>query len=258
MAGKRYLRCGAAGWLAVLGLTAAEHHGQVKFGGLPLPGATVSTTQGDKKFLAITDQQGAYSFPSLPDGTWTIQVEMLCFFPMKQEVAVAPDVPGSEWNMKLLPLDEIKAAAAPTAPPVTEQPVAPPVTALPSSKAGKQAKAQRKQPQPAAAQPGFQRTDLNATGDAAKAEDETGGIVAGDLSRSASDVFAINGSVNNGAASPFAQSQAFGNNRRAGRSLWGLAVSVVGATRCLAGGVRRADGGHRRVPWRHRGRPGPA
>ena len=227
MAGKRYLRCGAAGWLAVLGLTAAEHHGQVKFGGLPLPGATVSTTQGDKKFLAITDQQGAYSFPSLPDGTWTIQVEMLCFLPMKQEVAVAPDVPGSEWNMKLLPLDEIKAAAAPTAPPVTEQPVAPPVTALPSSKAGKQAKAQRKQPQPAGAQPGFQRTDLNATGDAAKAEDETGGIVAGDLSRSASDVFAINGSVNNGAASPFAQSQAFGNNRRAGRSLYNAGIGVI-------------------------------
>ena len=148
MAGKRYLHCGAAGWLAVLGLTAAEHHGQVKFGGLPLPGATVSATQGDKKFLAITDQQGAYSFQSLPDGTWTIQVEMLCFFPMKQEVAVAPDASGSEWNMKLLPLDEIKAAPAPAAPPVTEQPVAPPVTAaLPSGKAGKQAKAQRKQPQ---------------------------------------------------------------------------------------------------------------
>ena len=41
--------------------------------------------------------------------------------------------------------------------------------------------------------------------------------------------------------------------RLAGR-VRGLAVSAVGATRCLAGGVRRADGRHRRVPWRHRGR----
>src|SRR5260370_42022954 len=120
--GVNYYRRSAPDWLAVLRLTAAEHHGHVKFGGLPLPGATVSATQGDKKILAITDQQGAYSFPSLQDGTWTIQVEMLCFFPIKQEVAVAPDAPRSEWNLKLLPLDEIKAAAAPAAPPVTEQP----------------------------------------------------------------------------------------------------------------------------------------
>src|SRR5258706_7068943 len=98
-------------WLGVLGLAASEHRGQVKFGGLPVPGATVIATQGEKKFTAISGEQGSYSFPNLPDGVWTIQVEMLCFSPIKQEVTAAPDAPASEWDLKLLPFEEIKAAA---------------------------------------------------------------------------------------------------------------------------------------------------
>ena len=71
-------------------LAAAEHHGQVKFNGLPVPGATITATQGDKKVVAITDPQGDYGFPNLADGIWNIQVEMLCFAPQKEDVAVAP------------------------------------------------------------------------------------------------------------------------------------------------------------------------
>ena len=37
---------------------ASEHHGQVTFGGLPVPGATVTATKGDKRLGAVTDQQG--------------------------------------------------------------------------------------------------------------------------------------------------------------------------------------------------------
>ena len=106
-----YIRFGIAAWLGVLGLAASEHHGQVKFGGLPVPGATVTAIQGEKKLTAISGEQGSYSFANLPDGVWTIQVEMLCFAPIKQEVTVAPDAPASEWDLKLLPFEEIKAAA---------------------------------------------------------------------------------------------------------------------------------------------------
>ena len=53
----------------------------VKFGGLPIPGATVTASQGDKKLVTISDPTGMYSFPDLPDGAWTIEVEMLCFRP---------------------------------------------------------------------------------------------------------------------------------------------------------------------------------
>ncbi len=102
-------------WLGVVGLAASEHHGQVKFGGLPVPGATVTATQGDKKFTSISGEQGSYSFANLTDGVWTIQVEMLCFSPLKQEVTVTPDARASEWDLKLLPFEEIKAAAGPVA-----------------------------------------------------------------------------------------------------------------------------------------------
>ncbi len=89
------MRYVAIACLAAFGLAASEHHGQVDFGGLPVPGATVTATQGDKKFVAITDQQGFYSFPDLPDGTWTIEVEMLGFSTIKQDVAIAAEcAPG--------------------------------------------------------------------------------------------------------------------------------------------------------------------
>jgi len=53
--------------LALSSLAAAEHHGQVSFNGLPVPGVTVTATAGDKKFVAVTDQQGAYWFAELAD-----------------------------------------------------------------------------------------------------------------------------------------------------------------------------------------------
>src|SRR5207249_2699389 len=132
--------------VALIRSMAAEHHGQVKFGGLPLPGATVTATQEGKTLGAITDFQGTYSFADLTEGTWTIRVEMLCFEPMQQEVA-------------------IKADAAP--------------------------------------------------------------VPGGESNQAPSDGFLINGSVNNGAASPFGQAAAFGNNRRGPRSLYNGSLGLT-------------------------------
>src|ERR1035437_10269743 len=118
MVWKRIYNCvcrAALAWLAVSGLAAAGHHGQVAFGGLPVPGATVTATAGDKKLVAVTDQQGAYSFAALADGVWTIQVEMLCFATIRQEVAVAPDAPSPVWELKVLPLEEIHTETSPAA-----------------------------------------------------------------------------------------------------------------------------------------------
>lgn len=47
---------------------ASEYHGQITFGGFPVPGATVAATQGEKKFSVVSDQGGVYSFADLPDG----------------------------------------------------------------------------------------------------------------------------------------------------------------------------------------------
>ena len=39
---------------------ASEQAGQVTFSGLPVPGATVTATQGTRTVVATTDQQGLY------------------------------------------------------------------------------------------------------------------------------------------------------------------------------------------------------
>src|SRR5271169_6429852 len=115
----KYLRliCAFA-WLATCSLaSAAEHHGQVTFNTFPVPGATVTASQGDKKFVAITDQYGVYSFPDLTDGTWTIEIEMVGFSAIKDQVLVGGKTPPAPpWELKMLALDEIKVEAAAVAP----------------------------------------------------------------------------------------------------------------------------------------------
>ncbi len=90
---------------------ASEYHGRVTFGGLPVPGATITATQGSQKIVAVSDQQGSYSFADLADGTWKIQVEMQCFSTIEQTVTIAPNVPAGSWELKLLSLDQIMARA---------------------------------------------------------------------------------------------------------------------------------------------------
>lgn len=239
------LRYGAIAGLALLPLIASEHHGQVKFGGLPVPGATVTTTLGDKKLVAVTDQQGVYSFPDLPDGVWTFQIEMLCFATMKQELSVVPNAPGAEWELKLLPLDEIKAAAGPIA--VAPAAPAPPTNSLATrppdtnpTVAGKKASRNAKtQPAPTNGQAPFQRTDVKASASnepgtatagvegSASGSDAAEGQSASDLNQRAADGFLINGSANNGASSLFSISPAFGNFRKGIRSLYNGNIGLI-------------------------------
>src|SRR5580700_134345 len=185
---KRLFNCllsGVVACAAVFALAASPHHGAVTFGGLPLPGATVTVTQGDKRLVAVTDQQGAYSFPDLADGIWKIQVEMLCFTPFTQEIGITADAPSPTWELKLLSLDEIKASAPPPAPKPAAvaaaaastpaaaasaaQPAATPSitasnAAADAAAANAKKKAQAKGKNAAPVVPGsFQRTDLNAS-----------------------------------------------------------------------------------------------
>src|SRR5580692_4359173 len=110
------LKVCALAWLSVASLAmASEYHGVVTFGGLPLPGTTVTVTatQGDKKVVAVSDEVGAFSFADLADGTWAIDIEMTGFAPLKQDVTVAPSATQGTFEMKLLSLDEIRAEAKP-------------------------------------------------------------------------------------------------------------------------------------------------
>jgi hypothetical protein len=195
---RRLLRSLVAVGLVVFNLFASEQHGLVTFGGLPVPGATVTATQGDKKITALTDQQGAYSFPDLADGVWTIQVDMLGFSTLKNDITVGKETQPATWDLKMLPLDQIHAVAQSAAPPPS-----PPQPAATSS-----AEAPKPAPKPAAS--------------------ETEPPARDEMAQRAEDGLLINGSVNNGASSPFALFPAFGNNRNGSRSLYngGLGIFV--------------------------------
>jgi len=211
--------------VALFNLAAVEHHGVVRFNGLPVPGVTVTATQAGKRLVAVTDQQGAYAFPDLAEGIWTIRVEMLCFAPIDREVAVAPGAPSPEWQLQMLPLANMQASAPPPSP--ASVPATAPVLAAngadgqaapaptPSIRGKKNAV-----PTVAPAQNGFQKTDVNASADAAKADSQSDTQAVAEVSKEANDGLLINGSVNNAANSAFSQSAAFGNFRPGGRGLY--------------------------------------
>src|SRR4051794_26472154 len=100
----------AAGFV-VCSAAAGEHHGAVQFAGLPVPGAIVTAVQGGKKLTTVTAASGAYSFPDLADGQWSVQVEMLCFAPLKRDVTAGPGEEAPVFDLKLLPMEEIRAIA---------------------------------------------------------------------------------------------------------------------------------------------------
>ncbi|HLK48098.1 MAG TPA: TonB-dependent receptor [Bryobacteraceae bacterium] len=219
---RRIVRYAVLGAFAALLLPASEHHGQVKFGGLPVPGATVTIARDDKKFTAITDAQGAYLFADLPDGAWMLTIEMPGFATVRQEIAVVPQAPGPEWELRMLPLDEIQAV---TPAPTPAAPAAETKTAAPPPKQPKHGK--NLPVGPTNTQSAFQRADLNAANPAPDAPGNDSAPPGNDgpgtpaeLSQRAADGLLINGTTNNGASSPFAQAQAFGNNRRGARSLY--------------------------------------
>src|SRR6185312_3324672 len=189
----RVLRHLAAGWFSALILVAAEYHGQVTFGGLPVPGATVTAARDDKKFVTTTNEQGRYSLTDLTDGHWSIEIKMLGFGAIQQDVVIAPGAPAGVWELKMLPLGQIKAQ----------------MEAAPTISGAAPIAARESQPQAEAKK-------------ASEAES-----VQEDLSRRAADGFLINGSINNGAASPFSQAAAFGNRRTGGRSLYNGGIGIT-------------------------------
>ena len=228
-------------WLSALPLAAAEFHGQVKFGGLPVPGATVTASQGEHKVVAVADQQGNYLFPDLADGVWNIQVEMLGFTPIKQDVTIMPGAPAADWDLKMLSYDQIKAIATTAPPPAAisyASPAGEPVanTAVPTLPNGKKAVNGKNGAAAPANQNSFQRADLRASNTDSNAQAASNAVPASsqfsnqdpnELSQSASDGFLVNGSQNNGAASPFAQAAAFGNNRRGSGSLYQFGLGFI-------------------------------
>ena len=244
----KLLQISVLAFAALSSLWASEHHGLIKYGGLPLPGATVTATKGDKSVQAVADQDGKYSFPDLADGTWTFKVEMLCFATQTKDVAVAPDAPSPVWDMQLLPMDQIKpvaptpaaappptTAAAPaggatgTAAPAAEgasgttagkPAAAPPTPSITAANAAPNAKGKKGKntPAPTNTPSGFQRTDVNASAGAANLPGDNPAPAAGgtnEFAQSSGDALLVNGSVSNGI-----ERRAIGNARKGPGSMY--------------------------------------
>ena len=196
-------------------LAGGEHSGQVTFGDVPVPGATVTATAGDKKLVTATDDQGMFKLPDATPGVWTLKVEMLGFEPLSRDITVTAEPQPSAWTLVLKSFDDITRGIPRPAP-------APPAAA---SAAGRPS-GQRGQPPPAAGG-GFQRAGVTATPRAAARRSVPEEPPAPEQAQASQDGFLINGSVNNGAASPFAQAAAFGNNRRGRGSLFNYQLAVI-------------------------------
>lgn len=220
-----YLRVPAAVLLGAILMLASEHHGLVTLGGLPVPGAIVTATQGEKKVTAVTDGMGSYSFPDLADGTWSVQVEMSGFSTLKQDVTVGPAAPGqtagTSWELKIKTLAEMQAAVQ--APLLEARPAPPSATANTARPSASNAKG--KPAVTAQAQAGAPAPGAAAAAPADPAPD--------DPSQRAADGFLVNGSQVNGGASPFALNPAFGNNRRGPRSLYNYNLGFQDANSVL-------------------------
>ncbi len=211
---------------AVSSLSATEHRGTVRFGSLLIPGVTITATKGDETFTAVTDGQGVYVFPNLSDGLWTMTAEMQAFAPEKKTVGMSAALnnmaPPIVWELKMLPLNDVKSVTVnmidPKVPPPA--PAGAGVTAAPST--------------------AFRKAEVKENPNASKTPARTaqadqaaappgggGGAEDANQTQNAADAFLINGSTNNGAASPFGMSGAFGNNRRGARSLYNGNIGLV-------------------------------
>lgn len=197
--GKRF--CVLVCALALLASTnralASENHGQVNFNGAPVPGATITATQGSRSFVAISHEDGSYSFPDLPDGTWKIRITLTDFAPIEQTITVSPTTPAIKWDLALLPAAQILAHA--TAIKTGEN------TAVTASVPEAPAKSEASKP--------------NAPEEMPKPSDET--------SRQAEDGLLVNGSSNNAATSQFSLAQAFGNTRKGAGGLYNGGLALI-------------------------------
>jgi hypothetical protein len=191
--------CCALLWLfASIPSFASEYHGQVFFNGIPVPGATVTVSQGSKRETTVTDRQGLYQFPDLADGQWDIEIEISGFSTLDAAVKIASDAPQAKWDLKLLGLEQMLATAQASKP-------------LKTRTAGKSESKPTEKPA---------RTDDANVPEAPPPPPD-------DAQQKAADGMLINGSESNAATSQYSMPPAFGNHRPGAKGLYNGSFSAI-------------------------------
>jgi hypothetical protein len=194
------LACALLCTLAALALPAlaaiSHYHGQVTFHGWPVPGATVTVTQGTSNVITVSDQGGRFAFTDLVDGPARVKIEMQGFSTLAAEITITPNAAATKFELTLLSLEQITGLSkvSPNPPPKE--------SSEPATK------------KPAAADP------ANGALPAILKPQE-------DMNEQASDGFLVNGSVNNAATSRFSLDQAFGNRRANSKSLYNGGLAAI-------------------------------
>jgi hypothetical protein len=172
---------------------AAEERGVVTFNGLPVPGATIIAEQGERKLVVFSDVDGRYQLQGLIEGHYTLRVEMLGFATLTRDAVAGGNGAAPALELALMPFEEIKKLAT----------ISKPVLLADDT----------------------QTDEPAASGQPPQIDPE--------LARQAAEGFLVNGSVNNAAASPFAQARGFGNSRPGQRSLYTGGFGITLGTSAL-------------------------
>jgi len=194
------MKCIAALLSSLPMLCGADYRGQVKLGELAIPGAVVTATQGSATLSALTNAEGEFAFLNAAAGTWQVEISMSGFAPIRR--GMTDEGTAQVFALQILPYAEMQAQI--------------------------QAQVQVPPPPAPAAVP-VEETAAKTV--AAKKPNSASGAFAGlepsELAQRAADGMLINGSAINGAASPFGQGAAFGNNRRGGKSLYSGSLGII-------------------------------
>ena len=246
---RRLFACAVAAWiLAAAPAWAAELIGQVTFNGQPVPGATVTATKPsggqdgtEIKKVTASDPQGVYRFPDLAEGIWTVTCRCSASRRCRARSRFRPTRRRRPSNSRCCRSTEItrglpkQAAEPPLAAAVARRRATP--AARNSRRRRTAAVTHRRRRRGRGAGPGPPaassapppiptRRRRRRPPRAIRFRDD-GDDAGGGNANAAADGLLINGSVNNGAASPFAQARAFGNNRPGGRGLYNGGVGLL-------------------------------
>jgi hypothetical protein len=178
-------------------LSASDYFGQVTFNGLPVPGVSVTATQTSNRATAITNQDGIYQLADLADGVWNLTIEMLGFATITREITVPASADPPADILTVRSLDELEHV-------------------VPAHSAFARV--------PLTSSSTLRVESLASASDRSTPIDLT--VLAGTGSFGAEDGLLINGSLNNGASTPFALPRAIGNNRPRTPSVFSYAAGL--------------------------------
>jgi hypothetical protein len=96
-------------------LYAGQLTGAVSSANQPIPGATITAAQGEKKVSTSTDESGRYLLDGLTPGVWSMEVEMFGFVTQRKEVTIGDTRVTANWALDLKPRTQ-QAVRAPAGP----------------------------------------------------------------------------------------------------------------------------------------------